>query len=84
MYFFYILYSQKLDRYYTGHCAHPLQERIRRHLSAHKGFTAKAKDWKVVYQEQFPDKEKAYARERSVKAKKSKKYIEWLIGQKRG
>jgi putative endonuclease len=44
MYFFYILYSQKLDRYYTGHCAHPLQERIRKHLSSHKGFTAKAKE----------------------------------------
>jgi putative endonuclease len=50
MYTFYILYSQSLDRYYIGYCQN-LQARLDRHLSNHKGFTAKAKDWIVVYTE---------------------------------
>ncbi len=37
MYQCYILYSKTLDRYYIGHCEAPLEERLRRHLSNHKG-----------------------------------------------
>ena len=47
MYLLYILYSKTLGRYYVGHCEAPLEERLRRHLSNHKGFTGKAKDWEV-------------------------------------
>lgn len=79
MYLCYILYSQSLNRYYIGSCAAPLEERLRRHLSSHKGFTGKAKDWEVVYTESFGLKEEAQRREREIKGKKSKKYIEWLI-----
>ncbi|MCB0632188.1 MAG: GIY-YIG nuclease family protein [Lewinella sp.] len=78
MYYFYILYSEILDRFYIGHCAN-LQDRLDRHLSNHKGFTAKAKDWCIVYTEEFPDKSLAYARERQVKAWKSRGAIQKLI-----
>ncbi|WP_251834110.1 GIY-YIG nuclease family protein [Kaistella pullorum] len=44
MYFCYILYSKSLDQFYIGHTGEELKERLRRHLSNHKGFTAKAKD----------------------------------------
>lgn len=53
MYLCYILYSKTLDRYYIGHCEAPLEERLRRHLSNHKGFTGKAKDWEAVYTQGF-------------------------------
>ena len=79
MYLLYILYSKTLGRYYVGHCEAPLEERLRRHLSNHKGFTGKTKDWEVVYTESFGSKAEAYSREREIKSKKSRKYIEWLI-----
>ena len=76
---FYILYSSQLDKYYIGHTDGDLADRIRRHLTDHKGFTAKAKDWQLVCKESFPDKSAAYKREREVKGLKSRKMIETLI-----
>ncbi|MEY5047553.1 MAG: hypothetical protein RLZZ175_912 [Bacteroidota bacterium] len=52
MYFFYILYSTSIDKYYVGHTSN-LVERLRKHNSNHKGFTGKASDWEIVYSEQF-------------------------------
>ena len=78
---FYILYSETLDRYYVGYTTDTVVERLRQHLFAHKGFTGKAKDWKIVYQESFESKSEAYAREREVKKWKSRKKIEQLINE---
>lgn len=61
-----------------------LHERLRRHLSCHKGFTAKAKDWKVNYFECFEEKTEALAREKTIKNWKSKlKIIELIEKAKR-
>ena len=78
MYYLYILYSQKLDKYYIGHTS-DLEGRLRRHLSNHKGFTGSQSDWLIVYTEQFTSKELAYQRERQIKKWKSRKMIEKLI-----
>ena len=75
---FYILYSAALDKYYVGHTCTNVEERLRKHLSDHKGFTAKAKDWVVKYCEAFDTKSAAAARERQVKNWKSRKRIEML------
>jgi putative endonuclease len=82
--YFYILHSSTLNRYYIGHTCDSLEERLRRHLSNHNGFTGKTTDWKIVYHESFPDKSKAYAREREVKSWKSKKKIISLIKSSAG
>ena len=74
----YILFSSFLDRYYIGHTGDELSQRIRRHKSQHKGFTAKAKDWKLVHFEVYETKKEAYARERELKAWKSRKRIQQL------
>ena len=76
---FYILYSQDLDRYYIGSCSVPLQDRLHRHLSNHNGYTARAKDWKIVYSECFPSISLARKREFQVKKWKSRTLIEQLI-----
>ncbi len=52
MYFFYILYSTSIDKYYVGHTL-DLPERLRKHNTNHKGFTGKTSDWKIFYSEQF-------------------------------
>ncbi len=74
MYFFYILYSTSIDKYYVGHTL-DLPERLRKHNTNHKGFTGKTSDWKIFYSEQFATKSEAFAREREVKAWKSRKRI---------
>ncbi len=78
IYYFYILYSQKIDKYYIGHTAN-LEGRLRRHLSNHKGFTGKTPDWKIVYTENFKTKKEAYLRERQIKSWKNRKLIEKII-----
>ena len=76
---FYILYSQKLDRYYIGSCSVPIHDRLRRHLSNHNGYTARVKDWKIVYSECFSSINLARKREFQVKKWKSRILIEQLI-----
>ena len=79
MAYVYILFSVSLNRYYIGHTTTTPLERLQKHLTNHDGFTAKAKDWTIVFQEPFHSKELALRRELAIKAKKSRAYIEKLI-----
>ncbi len=81
MFHFYILYSPSLDKYYIGHTGTSVEERLRRHLSDHDGFTAKAKDWVLVHTESHEDKSAAHKRELQVKAWKSRKKIMELVAK---
>ena len=76
---FYILFSKSANKFYIGYTTEPLEERLRKHNSNHKGFTGKFTDWVVVHTEFFPSKHLAYARERAVKNWKSRSKIEKLI-----
>ena len=71
MYYFYILYSRVLDRYYLGHTS-DLEARLTKHNTNHRGYTGKVLDWELVYSEKYPEKAEAYARERQVKGWKSR------------
>jgi len=58
-----------------------IEERLRRHLSSHKGFTARTKDWEVIYFESYKIKKDAILREQEIKKWKSKlKIIELISG----
>ena len=81
-YYLYILYSDKLDKYYIGYSGDELTARIRKHNSNHKGFTGKADDWILVYCEKYLTKALAYARERQIKGWKSRTAILRLIKSK--
>ncbi len=78
MYFSYILYSQKIDKYYIGQTSN-IDARIARHNSSKKGFTSTGKPWALVYSEKFHDKSSALKREKQLKRWKSRKDIERLI-----
>ena len=56
-----------------------LEGRLHKHLSNHKEFTGRAKDWGVVYKEVFEEKKQAQSREKQIKSWKSRKVIERLI-----
>ena len=80
MFTVYILHSTKKDRFYIGYTGDLITERLRKHNSKHKGFTGNDADWKVVHTEQYPIKSEAMAREKQIKAWKSRAMIEKLIG----
>ena len=79
MSYFYILFSETLDKFYIGHTTEQLEERLRKHLSNHSSYTSKTKDWMIVYFEEYQSKSLAYRRELEVKKWKSKIRINKLI-----
>ena len=78
MFYTYILYSKSLDKFYIG-ATKQLDIRIQKHNTNHKGYTGKSNDWKIVYHEQFESWKEALSREKQIKNKKSRKFIELLI-----
>ena len=80
MYFVYILYSVELDRYYIASTEN-VEERLKKHLASHAGFTRKAKDWQIKYTEAFSEKSNALRREKQLKNWKNRSRIERLIGK---
>ncbi|MBL0314692.1 MAG: GIY-YIG nuclease family protein [Flavobacteriales bacterium] len=55
MFKFYILNSERADKFYIGHSGDDIIERLRKHNSDHKGFTGKFNDWMIIYTEDFPN-----------------------------
>lgn len=78
MFYVYIIYSDLVDRYYVGHCQ-DLEDRMDRHTGGRSKYTKIADDWKIMYTETFFTRSEAMVRERAIKRKKSRKYIEFLI-----
>jgi putative endonuclease len=56
-----------------------IEERLKKHLTNHDGFTSKAKDWVIVYYESYNTIQLAYVIELQIKRGKSKKAIIKLI-----
>lgn len=75
----YILYSVKINKYYVGACT-DLQRRLYEHNIGHSKFTSTGMPWEVKYTEEFDSLIDAKKRETEIKKKKSRKYIEYLIG----
>ena len=83
MWFVYITYSNKIDRYYVGY-TDDLEWRLERHNGGCGKYTKRGVPWKLVYTESFQSKSEAIKREREIKRKKSRKYIEGLISHAGG
>jgi putative endonuclease len=78
MYYVYIIYSLKLNRYYVGY-TEDLDKRLYQHNKGFSSFTSKANDWQLKFKQPFDTRESAILREKEIKNKKSRKYIEWII-----
>ena len=76
-FFVYIIYSASLDKLCRLHF------RPRKRLLEHNGgiseYTSKASDWLLKFSESYSTRDLAMKREKEIKKKKSRKYIEWLI-----
>ena len=83
MYFVYILFSTKTNKYYIGSTDN-LQSRLKHHNS---GLTPSTKsgapDWVIKYTETLENRSAALKRELEIKRKKSRQYLEYLIGSSR-
>lgn len=78
MYYIYILFSEKLNKYYVGYTAN-IQDRLYKHNNKHLGFSNAAKDWILKYSEKYQTKSDAMKREKEIKKWKSRIKIEKLI-----
>ena len=58
MFTVYIIYSAKLDRYYTGY-SEDIIKRLQEHNSGLSFFTSKADDWVLKYQKVYPSRQEA-------------------------
>ncbi|MDQ0476400.1 MULTISPECIES: GIY-YIG nuclease family protein [Chryseobacterium] len=77
-YFVYILYSASLDVYYKDFST-DVNKRLEYHLDSQHKFTSQAKDWIIVYVQEFDEKKEALKEEKRLK-KLNRKSIEKLIG----
>ena len=77
MYFVYIIYSEKFDKYYKGFSENPTT-RLEQHNNKESRYTQHFTPWKLIYIEQLPDKTSALKREIVLK-KYSKSQISELI-----
>ena len=80
MYYVYILYSHIRDRYYVGY-TQDISVRLMKHNAGATPSTRSGRPWKLIYSECYGTKEAALAREREIKMKKSRSYIEQLLAK---
>lgn len=78
MFYTYILYSHRIDRFYIGYTSN-LEERLKKHNNKNNGFTGQTDDWKLVYSMSFSSKKEALDLEKTIKSWKSKSRIRKLI-----
>lgn len=75
----YILFSNKLNRFYIGYTSN-IDTRLDFHFSSpSKTFTSNAKDWILFYSLECASKLQALKIEKHIKNMKSKVYIENLL-----
>jgi len=80
MYFVYVIYSEKLNRFYTG-TTDDLDHRIAQHNSAFypNSFTSKGIPWELKVFFSFENNKTAIDAEKFIKRMKSKIFIENII-----
>jgi len=66
MYYVYILYSKKLDKYYKGY-TNNLEEQMIRHNRGYEAFTSKGIPWKLALALEKPTEKEAMALESKLK-----------------
>jgi len=81
-YFVYILYSEKLDRYYTGY-TYNLERRLYELISGHENYTRLGIPWVLEYTLKFSSQEEARSEELRIKKRKSRSYLIRLINEGR-
>ena len=80
-FFVYIIQSKKDGSYYIGQCD-DLDCRLSKHNDGFSKYSCSKRPWKLVYFELYASRSEAILREKQLKAKKSRKFLEYLISNK--
>ena len=78
IFFVYILQSLKDFSFYVGQC-NDLDYRMSKHTDGMSKYTKSKRPLRLVYFEVFQSRSEVITREKEIKSKKSRKYIEQLI-----
>jgi putative endonuclease len=80
MYFIYIIYSKKLDRFYVG-TTDDVEKRLDEHNSGfyNEAFTVKGIPWELSLSFECESSRKAYELEKFLKRMKSRVFLEKVI-----
>ena len=77
----YIIFSEKLNKYYIGACV-DFERRLRQHNTGQSTFTSTGIPWVAKYLKEFGTLQEAKEFELKIKKMKSRKYIESLVNQR--
>ena len=77
-FYVYILRSEKNGKYYIG-STNDLNDRFKRHNEGRSKYIKPGIPWQLMYFEEYPDSSKTIKREKEIKNRKSKEFIESLI-----
>jgi putative endonuclease len=75
----YILYSNKINRYYVGISSN-LKWRLQQHNRGLSPYTRGKGPWELIYSKEFPSRAAARAREKEIKSWKSPNSMEIKLG----
>ena len=78
MHYLYILYSHRLDQYYSGH-NHDVEKRFLKHNSGKSRATKRGVPWELKRVIELPTKRQALQAENWIKRMKSREVIEKII-----
>ena len=81
-YFVYILQSIKDESYYIG-STQDLNSRLERHNQGRSKYTKNKRPWNLIYHEKYAKRSNAIKREQEIKKRKSRQFIESLLGASR-
>ena len=74
MYITYILYSSKIDKYYTGQTM-DLDRRIEEHNRGKTPFSASGIPWKLIYSKVLTSRQNAIKLERYIKKRGAARFL---------
>ena len=75
MYTTYILFSDAIQRYYTGYTSQQIDDGLYQHNINHKSFTGKTNDWKVLFIKLFDERSSALILESKLKKNGAKRFL---------
>jgi len=78
MHYLYILYSEKIDQYYSGQ-SHDVEKRFEKHNLGKSLATKRGVPWELKRVIEFPTKRQAILAENWIKRMKCRKVIEKII-----
>jgi putative endonuclease len=81
-YFLYIIQSDEDGTYYVG-STQDIEARLARHNQGRSNYTRNRGPWEVVYLEEYSRRADAVKREKAIKNRKRRDYIESLVRSSR-